>query len=136
MRIRQRLRVTSTRAPSGGLDVLIQYQPSRTRVGLRAKLTLIEPVEAQLVSGVRQERGDRYGAYAAKMPDETISGPSIETSLKHLQPDPHGVFAGLFYVVGLEGSAVSTARVRTEIWTDVGPTRLASREVPVRAISW
>ena len=115
---------------------MIQYRPSRTRVGLKARLTLLDPGAAQLMGGARQERGDRYGAFAAKIPDETTIGRSIDTRLNHLQPDPPGIFSGVFYVVPDNEAAISTARVRVEIWTDAGPTQLTAREVTVRAINW
>ena len=132
----QRLRLNSARAPGGGVDVLIQYRPSRTRVGLKARLTLIEPDIAHLTAGIREERSDRYGAYGARMPDETVTGRSIEVTLKHLQTDAPGVFSGVFYVMGDAKPPIGEARVRVEIWTDAGPTRLAAREATVRAINW
>jgi hypothetical protein len=126
--LQRRLRVVSARAAGGGLDVLVQYRPARTRVGLKATLTLLEPATGELVGGDRQERADRYGVYAAKMTDETVRGRNIEIALKNLQPDPPGQFAGLFTV------ADANARVRIEIWA-AGPTRLESREVSVRALN-
>ena len=129
----RRLRIGSTRGASGGLDVLVQYRPARTRVGLKAKLTLLEPAGGELISGDRQERADRYGVYAAKLMDETTRGASIEVALKNLQPDPPGQFAGLFSVVAGTAS-LAAARVRIEIWA-AGPTKLESREVTVRAIN-
>ena len=129
----RRLRIASTRAASGGLDVLVQYRPARTRVGLKARLTLLEPAHGELISGDRQERADRYGVYAAKLMDETVRGGTIETALKNLQPDPPGQFAGLFSVVA-GAASLGEARVRVEIWA-AGPTRLESREVTVRAIN-
>jgi len=129
----RRLRIASTRAAGGGLDVLVQYRPARTRVGLKARLTLLEPAGGELVSGDRQERADRYGVYAAKLMDETTRGASIEIALKNLQPDPPGQFAGLFSVVA-GAATIASARVRVEIWA-AGPTRLESREVTVRAIN-
>jgi hypothetical protein len=129
----RRLRIASTRGASGGLDVLVQYRPARTRVGLKAKLTLLEPAGGELISGDRQERADRYGVYAAKLVDETKRGASIEIALKNLQPDPPGQFAGLFSVAA--GAAnLTEARVCVEIWA-AGPTKLESREVTVRAIN-
>jgi hypothetical protein len=113
---RNRLAVTSTRSLTGGIDVLIQYRPQRTRVGLSARATLIEPTSAHLVGGVRQERGDRYGASAVD--------------------EPLGVFAGVIYVSSDQGDQPSTAKVRLEIWTEAGPTRIAARDVEVRAIHW
>ena len=111
----------------------MQYRPARTRVGLKARVTLIEPAGGELVAGDRQERADRYGVYAAKLVDETTRGTSIEIALKTLQPDPPGQFAGLFSVAA--GAApLASARVQIEIWA-AGPTRLESREVTVRAIS-
>ena len=133
---RNRLVVTSTRSLTGGIDVLIQYRPPRTRVGLSARVTLIEPASAHLLGGVRQERGDRYGAYAVDEPDTAVKGSSIETPLKRLRPDPLGVFAGVVYVSADDGEQPSTARIRLEIWTEAGPTRLAARDVEVRAIHW
>jgi len=129
----RRLRIGSTRGASGGLDVLVQYRPARTRVGLKAKLTLLEPAGGELISGDRQERADRYGVYAAKLMDETTRGASIEVALKNLQPDPPGQFAGLFSVVA-GAASLAAARVRIEIWA-AGPTKLESREVTVRAIN-
>lgn len=131
-----RLSVTSTRSLTGGVDALIQYRPRRTRVGLSAKVTLIEPATAHLVTGVRQERGDRYGAYVVEEPDQTVKGRTIEAPLKHLRPDPHGVFAGVIYVGADDGDQPSVAKVRLEIWTAAGPTLLAARDVEVRAIHW
>jgi hypothetical protein len=133
---RSRLIVTSTRSLTGGIDVLIQYRPQRTRVGLSARVTLIEPADAHLVGGVRQERGDRYGAYAVDEPDNAIIGRSIATPLKHLRPDPLGVFAGVVYVSADQGAQPGAARIRLEIWTEAGPTKLAARDVEVRAIHW
>ena len=129
----RRLRIGSTRGASGGLDVLVQYRPARTRVGLKAKMTLLEPAGGELISGDRQERADRYGVYAAKLMDETTRGASIEVALKNLQPDPPGQFAGLFSVVA-GAASLAAARVRIEIWA-AGPTKLESREVTVRAIN-
>ena len=129
----RRLRIASTRAAGGGLDVLVQYRPARTRVGLKARLTLLEPAGGELISGDRQERADRYGVYAAKLMDETVRGGAIEIALKNLQPDPPGQFAGLFSVVA-GAASLAEARVRVEIWA-AGPTRLESREVTVRAIN-
>jgi hypothetical protein len=133
---RNRLEVTSTRSLTGGVDALIQYRPRRTRVGLTAKVTLIEPATAHLLTGIRQERGDRYGAYAVDQPDGMVKGKTIETPLKHLRPDPHGVFAGVIYVGADEGDQPSAAKVRLEIWAAAGPTRLAARDVEIRAIHW
>lgn len=133
---RGRLVVTSTRSLTGGIDVLIQYRPRRTRVGLSARVSLVEPGTAYLLGGVRQERGDRYGAYSVNEPDAAVRGASIETPLKHLRPDPLGVFAGVVYVSSDGGDQPSTARLRLEIWTQAGPMRLAAREVEVRAIHW
>jgi hypothetical protein len=133
---RQRLRLTSARTASGGIDVLIQYQPSRTRVGLTARLTLLDADGARLIGGVREERSDRYGVYGAKLLDEANAGRSIQVVLRNLQPDPPSVFAGVFYVDGPEGAPTNIARVRVEVWTEAGPTRLATREATVRAINW
>jgi hypothetical protein len=128
--------VISTRSLTGGVDALIQYRPGRTRVGLSAKATLIEPEGAHLMGGVRQERGDRYGAFSVDEPDQSVKGRSIETPLRHLRPDPLGVFSGVIYVGADAGEQPSTARVRLEIWTAAGPTRLAVRNVEVSAIHW
>jgi hypothetical protein len=133
---RQRLRLSSARTAPGGIDVLIQYRPARTRVGLSAKLTLLDNDKAQLIGGVREERLDRYGAYGAKIPLDTVAGRSIEVILRNLQPDPPGVFAGVFYVSGAEGAPINAARIRIEIWTEVGPTCLTTRDMTVRAINW
>jgi hypothetical protein len=133
---RNRLAVTSTRSLTGGIDVLIQYRPRRTRVGLSARVALTEPTSAHLVGGVRQERGDRYGAYAIDEPDNAVKGQAIETPLRRLRPDPDGVFAGVIYVNADQGDQPSSAKLRLEIWTEAGPTRLAAREVEVRAIHW
>ena len=130
---RGRLRIISSRAASGGLDVLVQYRPTRTRVALKAKISLLAPSGAELIGGDRQERADRYGVYAAKLADETVRGASIEIQLKNLQPDPPGQFAGLFSV-SAAAQAVTSAEVRVEIWA-AGPTRLESRDVTVRAIN-
>ena len=131
-----RLTVTSTRSLTGGVDALIQYRPRRTRVSLSAKVTLLEPAAAHLVGGLRQERGDRYGAYSVSEPDETTKGRSVEVPLRHQRPDPQGVYAGVVYVDADQGEQPSAARVRLEIWTAAGPTRLAARTVEVRAIHW
>jgi hypothetical protein len=133
---RNRLEVFSTRSLTGGIDALIQYRPQRTRVGLSAKVTLLEPAGAHLMSGARHERGDRYGAYAIDEPDAEVKGRSVETPLRHLRPDPHGVYAGVVYVGADEGGQPTAARVRLEIWTAAGPTRLAARDIEVRAIHW
>jgi|SRR6185312_15488928 len=133
---RTRLEVFSTRSLTGGVDALIQYRPRRTRVGLTAKIILLEPAEAHLLAGVRQERGDRYGAYVVNEPDEAVKGRMIETPLRHMRPDPQGVFTGVVYVGADAGDQPKTARVRLEIWTAAGPTRLAARDVEVRAIHW
>jgi hypothetical protein len=124
----RRLRVVSTRGGDGGVDVLVQYRPSRTRVGLKAVISLIDPATAELVGGDRQERADRYGVYAAKMTNETVRGRGIEIALKNLQPDPPGQFAGLFSV------SDASARLKIEIWA-AGPTKLESREISVRTIN-
>lgn len=129
----RRLRIVSSRAASGGLEVLVQYRPARTRVGLKAKITLLGPTGAELIGGDRQERADRYGVYAAKLTDETVRGAGIEVALKHLQPDPPGQFAGLFSI-SAGAQPVTSAQVRVEIWA-AGPTRLESREATVRAIN-
>jgi hypothetical protein len=133
---RNRLSVASTRSLTGGIDVLIQYRPQRTRVGLSARVTLIEPATAHLVGGVRQERGDRYGAYTVDEPDKEVRGVTIETPLRRLRPDPLGVFAGVVYVNADQGDQPATARLRVEIWTEAGPTRLVTRDLEVRAIHW
>jgi hypothetical protein len=133
---RNRLLVISTRSLTGGVDALIQYRPRRTRVGLSAKVTLMEPATAHLLTGVRQERGDRYGVYVIDEPDRAQKGSTVETPLKHLRPDPDGVFAGVIYINADEGDQPSAAKVRLEIWTEAGPTRLATRDVEVRAIHW
>jgi hypothetical protein len=133
---RNRFAVTSTRSLTGGIDVLIQYRPRRTRVGLSARVALIEPQTAHLLGGVRHERGDRYGAYAVDEPGGAVKGQAIETPLKHLRPDPDGVFAGVIYVNADQGDQPSTAKLKLEIWTEAGPARLATREVEVRAIHW
>ncbi len=133
---RSRLSVTSTRSLTGGIDVLIQYRPRRTRLGLSARVRLIEPASAHLVGGVRQERGDRYGAYAIDEPDAAVKGVAVETPLKRLRPDPLGVFAGVVYVNADQGDQPGAAKLRLEIWTEAGPTRLAARDVEVRAIHW
>jgi hypothetical protein len=133
---RGRLVVTSTRSLTGGIDVLVQYRPRRTRVGLSARVSLLEPGTAHLLGGVRQERGDRYGAYSVNEPDIAVKGVSIETPLKHLRPDPLGVFAGVVYVSADAGDQPSTAKLKLEIWTQAGPMRLATRDVEVRAIHW
>src|SRR5580693_3454359 len=76
---RERLTVTSARSLTGGIDVRVQYRPDRTRVGLSARVQLLEPASgARLLAGVRQERGDRYGAYAIDEPDTAVFGPAIE----------------------------------------------------------
>jgi hypothetical protein len=133
---RGRLSVLSTGSLTGGIDALIQYRPRRTRVGLSAKVTLLDPSGAHLIGGLRQERGDRYGAYLVGEPDQRLKGGSVETPLRHLRPDPRGVFAGVVYVGADEGEQPRSARIRLEIWTAAGPTRLAARDVEVNAINW
>lgn len=136
-RNRERLTITSTRSLTGGVDVLAQYRPDRTRVGLSMRAEMIEPATgARLLSGVRQERGDRYGAYVVDEPDTAVAGRTIEVPLKHLRPDPHGVFAAVFYVEAEGGEPARSAKVRVEVWTEAGPTRLMSRVAEVRAIHW
>ena len=136
-KIRGRLTLTTVRALAGGLDVLVQYRPERARVGLRARVRLLEPDDAALLTGVRQERGDRYGAYAVTEPDDrAVSGPSVEVPLRHLRPDPAGVVCGVFYVTGSPNAPPTSAKVNLEIWTDAGPTRLAQRQTTLRVIAW
>jgi hypothetical protein len=134
--VRRRLVVSTARALTGGLDVLVQYRPGRARVGLRARVRLIEPKDALLLAGIRQERGDRYGAYIATEPETPFKGHSVDLPLRHLRPDPAGVFCGVFYVTGSDNAPPSTARVKLEIWTDAGPARLAQRETTLRVINW
>ena len=43
----QQLTLSTARALAGGLDVLVQYKPGRARVGLRARVRLIEPAGAR-----------------------------------------------------------------------------------------
>jgi hypothetical protein len=134
---RERLTITSARSQTGGVDVRVQYRPDRTRVGLSARVELIEPTSgAKLLAGVRQERGDRYGAYAIDEPDTAVSGSRIEVPLRHLRPDPTGVFAAIFYVEAEGGEPPRSAKVKIEIWTEAGPTRLISRAAEVHAIHW
>ena len=133
---RGRLSITSTRSLTGGVEALIQYRPRGTRVGLSAKAALLEPARAHLVGGRRLERGDRYGAYTVNEPDGAAKGSRIEAPLRRLRPDPIGVYAGVIYVDAEQGEQPSAARVRLEIWTEAGPTRLAARTVEVRAIHW
>jgi hypothetical protein len=99
-------------------------------------VVLIEPSTAHLLGGARQERGDRYGAYVVDEPEVAVKGTSIETPLKHLRPDPLGVFAGVIYVSADQGDQPNIAKLKLEIWTEAGPTRLAARNVEVRAIHW
>jgi hypothetical protein len=105
-------------------------------VGLRARVKLIEPKEASLLTGVRQERGDRYGAYAIAEPDAQSSGEAIDVPLRHLRPDPRGVVCGVFYVTGSANAPPSTAKVKLEVWTDAGPTLLEQREARLQIIQW
>jgi len=133
---RQRLRITTARTGGGDIDVLIQYRPMRTRVGLSAKVFVVAPDTAQLAGGIREERADRFGAYAAKIPVKASPGRSIEVGLRHLEPDPPGVFSGVFYVSDAGGAPINAASVRVEVWTEVGPSCLAAKELPVRAINW
>ena len=133
---RDRLTLSTARALTGGLDVLIQYRPGRARVGLRARVWLLEPVGASLLTGVRQERGDRYGAYAIAEPDEASTGEVVDVPLRHLRPDPKGVVCGVFYVTGSADAPPTAARVKLEIWTDAGPTRLEHREARLQIIEW
>jgi hypothetical protein len=134
--VRRSLIISTTRAITGGLDVLVQYRPGRARVGLRARVSLIEPEDASLLAGVRLERGDRYGAYVVSEPDQPRAGRTIEVPLRHLRPDPPGVVCGVFYVTGSDNAPPTAARVRLEVWTDAGPTRLARRDATLRIISW
>jgi hypothetical protein len=134
--VRERLTVSCARALAGGLDVLVQYRPSRARVGLRARVRLIEPEDAALLAGVRLERGDRYGAYTVAEPDPFVRGATIALPLRHLRPDPNGVVCGVFYVTSTARRQPTSAKVALEIWTDAGPTRLARRVVRLQVISW
>lgn len=134
--VQNRLTVTTARALTGGLDILVQYRPERARVGLRARIRLIEPDDALLLAGVRQERGDRYGAYVVSEPEKAVTGRSIEVPLRHLRPDPAGVVCGVFYVTGSPAAPPSSAKVSLEIWTDAGPTRLVRREARLNVINW
>ena len=134
--VSQRLTLSTARALSGGLDVLVQYRPERARVGLRARVRLIEPQGAALRSGQREERGDRYGAYVIAQPDPQISGPSLDLPLRRLRPDPVGVVCAVFYVTGSDNAPPTSAKVRLEIWTDAGPTRLAWRDATLNIINW
>ena len=133
---KRRLTLSTARALTGGLDVLVQYRPERARVGLRARVRLIEPEDASLLVGVRQERGDRYGAYVISEPDKTVSGRQVDVPLRHLRPDPQGVVCGVFYVTGSDNAPPSSARVKLEIWTDAGPTRLAQHKATLNVINW
>ncbi len=134
--IRRRLTISTARALTGGLDVLVQYRPGRARVGLRARVQLIEPKGASLMAGIRQERGDRYGAYVVAEPEAAIHGRELAVPLRHLRPDPAGIVCGVFYVTGSDNVAPTSARIRLEIWTDAGPTRLALRETTLKVINW
>lgn len=133
---RSRLTLSTARALTGGLDVLVQYRPNRARVGLRARVQLIEPDGASLLTGLRQERGDRYGAYVIAEPENAVRGTTVDLPLKHLRPDPVGIFCGVFYVTGSDNAPPTSARVKLEIWTDAGPTRLARREATLNIITW
>lgn len=133
---RRRLTLSTARALTGGLDVLVQYRPERARVGLRARVRLIEPDGAALRAGVRQERGDRYGAYVVSEPEALVTGRQLDVPLRHLRPDPNGVVCGVFYVTGSDNAPPSSAKVRLEIWTDAGPTRLAHRDATLNVINW
>jgi hypothetical protein len=130
------LTLSTARALTGGLDVLIQYRPDRARVGLRARIKLIEPEAAILLTGIRQERGDRYGAYVIAEPDKASSGQVVDVALRHLRPDPKGVVCGVFYVTGSANALPTVAKVKLEIWTDAGPTRLEQREATLQIIEW
>jgi hypothetical protein len=121
---------------AGGLDVLVQYRPGRARVGLRARVRLLDPSDGALLAGVRQERGDRYGAYAVAEPGEPARGHAIDLPLRRLRPDPVGTVCGVFYVTGSDNAPPTSAKVRLEIWTDAGPTRLEQRETTLRVINW
>jgi hypothetical protein len=132
----QQLTLSTARAIAGGLDVLVQYKPGRARVGLRARVQLIEPADASLLTGVRRERGDRYGAYVVSEPNQEVRGPTVDFALRHLRPDPPGVVCGVFYVTGSDNAPPTSARVKLEIWTDAGPTRLAHRDTTLRVINF
>jgi len=132
----QQLTLSTARALAGGLDVLVQYKPGRARVGLRARVRLIEPAGASLLAGVRRERGDRYGVYAVSEPELEVRGSSVDFPLRHLRPDPPGVVCGVFYVTGSDNAPPTSARVKLEIWTDAGPTRLARRDTTLRVITF
>jgi hypothetical protein len=134
--INRRLNLSTARALTGGLDVLIQYRPSRVRVGLQARVRLIEPEDASLLAGFRQERGDRYGAYVVSEPEAASRGREVTVPLRHLRPDPAGVVSGVFYVTGSDNVAPTSAHVKLEIWTDAGPTRLAQRDTTLKVINW
>jgi hypothetical protein len=85
---------------------------------------------------VRQERGDRYGAYVVAEPEAPTRGQAVDFPLRHLRPDPTGVFSGVFYVTGSDNAPPTSAKVRLEIWTDAGPTRLAQRDATLQVINW
>jgi hypothetical protein len=42
----------------------------------------------------------------------------------------------VFYVTGSDNAPPTSAKVRLEIWTDAGPTRLAARETTLHVINW
>jgi len=132
----QQLTLSTARALAGGLDVLVQYRPGRARVGLRARVRLIEPSDASLLAGVRRERGDRYGAYVVSEPEREVMGSAVDFALRHLRPDPPGVFCGVFYVTGSGNAPPTSAKIKLEIWTDAGPTRLAQRNATLRVINF
>lgn len=134
--VRQRLTLTTARALTGGLDVLVQYRPTRARVGMRARVRLLEPKGASLLAGVRQERGDRYGAYVVAEPQSPSSGQAVDFALRHLRPDPAGTVCGVFYVTGSDNAPPTSAKVKLEIWTDAGPTRLEQRDATLQVINW
>lgn len=134
--VQHRLTLSTARALVGGLDVLVQYRPERARVGLKARISLIQPEGALLQAGVRRERGDRYGAYVVSEPENEVTGASIEVPLRRLRPDPPGVVCGVFYVTGSANAPPTSAKVRLEIWTDAGPTRLARRDATLNVINW
>jgi hypothetical protein len=60
----------------------------------------------------------------------------VDVALRHLRPDPKGMVCGVFYVTGSANAPPTTARVKLEIWTDAGPTRLVQRETKLQIIEW
>ncbi len=67
-------------------------------------------------------------------PDKDILRSPRDVPLRHLRPDPKGVVCGVFYVTGSANAPPTLAKVKLEIWTDAGPTRLRQTEATLQII--